>query len=107
MARIQRISALHRGGVERFSVREDVENARSCGTIFALDAKGAGQGYFSAIGPKLYEIFMAHDVLLRPLGNTVYILPPYCITEDELNHVYDIIDIALDRLRDDGKQQAA
>ncbi len=107
MARIQRISKLHKGAVERFSVREDVENARSCGTIFALDAKGAGQGYFSAIGPKLYEIFMAHDVLLRPLGNTVYILPPYCITEDELNHVYDIIDIALDRLRDDGKQQAA
>jgi adenosylmethionine-8-amino-7-oxononanoate aminotransferase len=64
-------------------------------------------GYLAPVGPKLYEFFMRHNVLLRPLGNTVYILPPYCITEEELDHVYGIIDIALDHLRDGREQQAA
>jgi adenosylmethionine-8-amino-7-oxononanoate aminotransferase len=107
MARIASISAAHRGAVARFRKRKDVENVRSLGTIFALDVKDDGAGYLSQIGPKLYEFFMRHKVLLRPLGNTVYILPPYCITEEELENVYDIIDIALDHLRDGREQQAA
>jgi adenosylmethionine-8-amino-7-oxononanoate aminotransferase len=106
MARIASISAAHRGAVKRFQKRPDVENVRSLGTIFALDVKASG-GYLSAVGLKLYEFFMEHNVLLRPLGNTVYILPPYCITEEELDHVYGIIDIALDHLRDGREQQAA
>ncbi|HQX26716.1 MAG TPA: adenosylmethionine--8-amino-7-oxononanoate transaminase [Alphaproteobacteria bacterium] len=126
MARIASISAAHRGAVARFQKRPDVENVRSLGTILALDviaseAKQSRQdgllrrdaprndekGYLAPIGPKLYEFFMEHNVLLRPLGNTVYILPPYCITEEELDHVYGIIDIALDHLRDGREQQAA
>jgi adenosylmethionine---8-amino-7-oxononanoate aminotransferase len=107
MARIASISAAHRGAVARFEKRPDVENVRSLGTIFALDVKDSGGGYLSTLGPKLYEFFMQHNVLLRPLGNTVYILPPYCITEEELDHVYGIIDIALDHLRDGREQQAA
>lgn len=107
MARIAAISAAHRGAFARFQKRKDVENVRSLGTILALDIKDAGAGYLSNIGPKLYEFFMRHNVLLRPLGNTVYILPPYCITEEELENVYDIIDLALDHLRDGREQQAA
>ena len=127
MARIAAISAAHRGASERFQKRKAIENIRSLGTILALDviASEAKQssfkdgllrrtapgndekGYLNPIGPKLYEFFMQHNVLLRPLGNTVYILPPYCITEEELDHVYGIIDIALDHLRDGSEQQAA
>ena len=39
----------------------------------------------------LYEFYLSKGVLLRPLGNVVYIMPPYCITEAELNKVYDVI----------------
>ena len=48
-------------------------------------------GYLSAMRPKLYGFFLERGVLLRPLGNVVYVLPPYVISPDELNHVYDVI----------------
>ena len=39
----------------------------------------------------LYDFFIAHDILLRPLGNVVYILPPYCISSEQLEKVYETI----------------
>jgi adenosylmethionine-8-amino-7-oxononanoate aminotransferase len=105
--RISAISRWQARAIERYKNRDDVENVRSLGTIFALDVKDQGGGYLSGLGPKLYDIFLLHNVLLRPLGNTVYILPPYCTTEEELNHVHDVIDIALNHLRNDREQRAA
>ena len=107
MGRIQTLSARHTKHLERFKNRDDVTNIRQTGTIAALDIVVQDSGYFSDIAPKLYDFYMNRGVLLRPLGNTVYILPPYCITEEELDHVYGIIDIALDHLRDGREQQAA
>ena len=66
------------------------------GTIAALDLNDGGDGYLAAAGPKLYRAFMERGVLLRPLGNTIYVMPPYCITEAELGLVYDAIDAAAD-----------
>ena len=140
MAKTQ-IAALSRWqaqAIKRYAGRNDVENVRSLGTIFALDviptearsaksrdlhnvingkdpsatvlrtsARDDDTGYLAPLGPRLYDLFLSHNVLLRPLGNTVYILPPYCITEEELNHVHDVIDIALDRIRHDSEQRAA
>jgi adenosylmethionine-8-amino-7-oxononanoate aminotransferase len=40
---------------------------------------------------RLYQFFIDHGVLLRPLGNVVYVLPPYVITREELHFVYDVI----------------
>ena len=45
-------------------------------------------GYLAQVGPALYEEFIARGVLLRPLGNTVYVMPPYCITSDQLDFLY-------------------
>lgn len=66
-------------------------DARQLGTITALDVVARDGGYLAGIGPKLYEAFMARGVLLRPLGNTIYVMPPYCISENELACVYDTI----------------
>lgn len=66
-------------------------DARQLGTITALDVVAGDAGYLAGIGPKLYEAFMARGVLLRPLGNTIYVMPPYCISENELACVYDTI----------------
>ncbi|WP_395328057.1 adenosylmethionine--8-amino-7-oxononanoate transaminase [Novosphingobium sp. BL-8H] len=67
-------------------------NPRTLGTIAALDLKTSGEtGYMSDLAPRLMAFFRERDVLLRPLGNTVYVMPPYCIADDELARVWDAI----------------
>jgi adenosylmethionine-8-amino-7-oxononanoate aminotransferase len=76
-----------------------LERIRFCGTIAAMDVKTDGtSGYFNAIGPHLKTQFLAAGVLLRPLGNTIYIMPPYCITRSELESIYQTIRRVLDAL---------
>ena len=64
---------------------------RRLGTIAALDLKVSDPGYLAGVAPELTQFFQARGVLLRPLGNTVYIMPPYCITAAELDLVYDAV----------------
>ncbi|GAB4333356.1 MAG: adenosylmethionine--8-amino-7-oxononanoate transaminase [Flammeovirgaceae bacterium] len=67
-------------------------NVRSKGTIFALELNTTQQtSYFNEARSYLYPIFIEKGVLLRPLGNTIYVLPPYCIDSEELNFVYSAI----------------
>ncbi len=71
-------------------------DVRLCGTIAACDLRVADEGYLASIGPKLYNFFLSRGLLLRPLGNTIYIMPPYCITRDELASLYEAIKEAAD-----------
>ena len=48
-------------------------------------------GYLAGIGPKLCDFFLGRGLLLRPLGNTVYVMPPYCTTPGEFDAVYAAI----------------
>ena len=52
-------------------------------------------GYLSNLKPKLYEFFLNAGVLLRPLGNILYVLPPYVISSEDLHFIYDRITEAL------------
>jgi len=61
------------------------------GTITALDLKVPDPGYLAGIGLDLMAFCAGRGILLRPLGNTIYVMPPYCITEAELELVYDAI----------------
>ena len=67
------------------------ENPRCLGTIAAIDLKVRDSGYLAAAGPALRAHFLKEGVLLRPLGNTIYVMPPYCITKNDLAHAYDAI----------------
>jgi adenosylmethionine---8-amino-7-oxononanoate aminotransferase len=67
------------------------ENLRRLGTIAALDLKVSDPGYLANVAPDLIQFFHSRGVLLRPLGNTIYIMPPYCVTAAELDLVYDAI----------------
>lgn len=67
------------------------ENPRQRGTIAAIDLKVPAGGYLAAEGPRMRAHFLERGVLLRPLGNTVYVLPPYGITEGQLARVWDAI----------------
>lgn len=60
-------------------------NIRQCGTIAAADLVVPEGGYLSEVGPRMRAHCMDRGVLLRPLGNTVYVLPPYCVTGDDLD----------------------
>jgi len=70
-------------------------NPRQIGTITAFEVGGAG-GYLSDRAPRLLAHFRDRDILLRPLGDTLYVMPPYAITDAELDRVYAAIAEALD-----------
>lgn len=73
-----------------------LENIRQTGTIVAFDVKtNATSNYFNNLRDFLYDNFIERGVLLRPLGNTVYVLPPYVITEQQLKSVYEVIEEVL------------
>ena len=63
--------------------------------IAALDITVPDSGYLSNRAPRLIAIYRDHGVLLRPLGNTLYVMPPYCITAGELAEVWDVITASL------------
>jgi len=107
LERITKIAAAHEGAVQRFAKDTIVENARCKGPILALDIKDTKEGYLSDLAPRLLRFFMERGVLLRPIGNTVYVLPPYCVTENDLELIYESIADALDLVRHEGKQRAA
>jgi adenosylmethionine-8-amino-7-oxononanoate aminotransferase len=67
-----------------------VERRRVTGTIAAFDLTTAGPGgYFDPVASRLKERAPDKGLLLRPLGNTVYLMPPYCLTEGERSEVYE------------------
>jgi adenosylmethionine-8-amino-7-oxononanoate aminotransferase len=82
----QRISALaarQSRMVERLGTLPGVTNPRTCGTIAAIDAITPDGGYLSTLAPRLLAHFREANILLRPLGNTIYVMPPYCLDEDD------------------------
>ena len=91
MERIKGVSAVHARALDRFRDDKRFANIRQIGTIAALDLVVTDAGYLADIGPRLYRHFMARGFLVRPLGNTIYLMPPYCSTADELDAVYQAI----------------
>jgi adenosylmethionine-8-amino-7-oxononanoate aminotransferase len=86
-----RIATLQARQAERLAKLANVRNARQCGTITAMEL-GHGEGdYLAAIGPELLGFFRDRDLLVRPMGNTVYVMPPYCIDEADLDTIYAAI----------------
>lgn len=67
---------------------------RRLGTIVAFEVGDEHGSYLSTAGPALLKHFRDRDVLLRPLGNTIYVMPPYCTTNDQLTAVYAAIEEA-------------
>lgn len=104
--RIAAIEETHRREIEPFKTHPEVAEARLLGTIAAIELSVEDAGYFSEVRPALYDFFLSRGVLLRPLGNVIYILPPYCITAAELRQTYATIAEALDIVRRRGADLA-
>ncbi len=98
MENIKRIEQKHKQFAEKIKHHSKLKNIRQTGTIIALEWKTEeGTSYFNELGGNLYKFFLSRQIILRPLGNIIYILPPYCITNDELDYIYANIEEALDQ----------
>lgn len=93
---IESINKFHLNKIKDFEKNEFVKNPRALGSIFALDLKVQKEGYLSDIAIRLYDFYIKNGVLLRPLGNTVYIMPPYCISDASLDKIYDTIEASIE-----------
>lgn len=94
--RIRLIERIHCERLAAFRECPAVGDVRSIGTVAAVELRVDDPGYLSSLRARLYDFYLSQGVLLRPLGNVVYILPPYCITAAELHQVYDVIRKSLD-----------
>ena len=96
---IKNIAESHEIFAKRINSIEIIKDIRQTGTILAIELKSDSSGYASSVRQKLYQDFLDQGVLLRPLGNVIYILPPYCIKEKELEKVYTVIENQLKKMR--------
>jgi adenosylmethionine-8-amino-7-oxononanoate aminotransferase len=87
LGRIARIEARHRDMLATLKARGDVARPRVQGSMLAFDVKVEG-GYQSAESEALKAWFLDRGLNIRPIGSTVYLLPPYCITDAELDRAY-------------------
>jgi adenosylmethionine-8-amino-7-oxononanoate aminotransferase len=86
------ISRMHREFQKQISGIKQVREVRTLGTLLALEIETQEKsGYFNSLRDHLYYSFLKKCLLLRPLGNVIYVLPPYPITESELKTVYSRI----------------
>ena len=96
--RIRTIERIHHERLPLLGQNPLVGDTRMIGTVAALELETDDPGYLSDIRPVLYDFFVSHGVLLRPLGNVIYILPPYVIQADELHYVYDVVSEAIEHI---------
>ena len=83
--RIAMIAAVNAERLAQLREMPQVGDTRQVGTMGAIELRIDDPGYLSGLRTKLYNFFLDHGVLLRPLGNVVYVLPPYMITREELH----------------------
>lgn len=78
---------------------DDLDNlmihCRQKGILMIQDEKTS---YFSNLSDLLYPYFLSRGILLRPLGNIIYLVPPYCISDADLDYIYMVIIDAIDIL---------
>lgn len=92
--RIEALAAKQRHHLQRFGADPRFRNVRQAGTIAALDLCVPAGGYLSEVGPRLRAFFRERKLLIRPLGNVIYLMPPYCVTDADLDRAYEAIDAA-------------
>jgi adenosylmethionine---8-amino-7-oxononanoate aminotransferase len=94
---IWNINQSHLAFQKKIENHPKVAATRVLGVIFALEIKTeTSESYYGTLRNKLYDFFIENGVILRPVGNIVYILPPYIITQTQLQKVYEVVEKALE-----------
>ncbi|MES2812173.1 MAG: adenosylmethionine--8-amino-7-oxononanoate transaminase [Bacteroidota bacterium] len=93
---IKRVHKRHLDFQQKIEKHSRVKTTRVLGVIFAMEFKTeSAESYYGTFRNKLYNFFIDNGVILRPVGNIVYILPPYIISDEQLEKVYQTIEKAV------------
>lgn len=94
---IIRINKSHLDFQKHIESHPKVATTRVLGVIFALEIKTqSSESYYGTLRNKLYDFFIENGIILRPVGNIVYVLPPYIISDEQLQKVYEVVEKALE-----------
>ncbi|RKS01285.1 adenosylmethionine--8-amino-7-oxononanoate transaminase [Flavobacterium sp. 102] len=94
---ITQINTQHLAFAQKMKAHPKVKTTRVLGVIFALEIKtDSTESYYGTMRTKLYNFFIENGVILRPVGNIVYILPPYVISNEQLERVYKVVEDAVE-----------
>lgn len=100
LERVQQLETLFKLRLQSVAQLPCVKSTRALGALAVIELATPAAGYFNPIGPQLLAAFLDRGVLLRPLGNIVYFLPPYVITDAQVHEVFDIIEEVLSVMLD-------
>ena len=92
------IAASNKIFADTLKKKTTIKHVRILGTILAFEIAQGKDEYLNNISTIITQKAMKKGVYIRPLGNTVYIMPPYCIKEDELRKTYSAIEIIIDEI---------
>ncbi len=96
--RYEGFAARHRPHLEQLARQPNLEHARLCGTIAAIDLKVSQSGSLPHLGQQIRRACMADGVFVRPLGNVLYLLPPLAMGDEELEQCYRALTRAVENL---------
>lgn len=89
---ISRIARRHSGFVNEVKDNTGISDIRQTGTILAIDIRSDNvSSYTNSLRNKLYDFFIGKGIVMRPLGNVIYLIPPYCISDEDLSYIYNSI----------------
>lgn len=91
LARVNDLATRQQEQLDWIVLNPAVRGARRLGTIAAFEVDSDAGGYLSTVAPRLMAFCQERGVLIRPLGNTVYVMPPYCIDDADLGTVYEAV----------------
>ncbi len=96
---VARVSLRQKAFVSAISKHERVRNPRRIGTVMAFDVAAKGKtGYLNNLRDWMNDFCIDRRVIVRPLGNVMYLIPPYCITDSQLESVYSVLTAMLQEL---------
>lgn len=87
---INRIIKKHEMFFKKIKAHKNLIEVRQLGTIIAFEIRTKEQtNYLNSLAEKISDFFIGKGIILRPLGNIIYVLPPYCISNDDLDYIYN------------------
>ncbi len=98
LIKIEWITELNQQFATQLKNNSLLKDVRTLGTILSFEITQGKDEYLNTISSVISKMAMEMGVYIRPLGNTVYIMPPYCITEEELQKIYAVIHSILTKL---------
>jgi adenosylmethionine-8-amino-7-oxononanoate aminotransferase len=91
LSKIKNLTEFQQTKADKLKLLPNIRNIRSMGTILAFDGIVADAGYLSDLKERVYRFGIQNEVLIRPLGNVIYVMPPYGTVLDDLEQVYQVI----------------